>query len=83
MRTWLVLGRSAWVQLNAKLGAEQSGPEHPERRGLLLFSCQPGAPEVGTGLHETPLKPAFPGLGRGSSWLVPSPTEQQEVKMQG
>lgn len=84
----LALGRSAWVPLDAKLGAEHSGSDwgivtQSILKGLPLFLCQPGAPEVGTGLLETPLKPAFPELGRGSSWPVPSPTEQQEVKMQG
>lgn len=71
------------MQLDVKLGADWVMVSQSVLKGLLLFSRLPGAPEVGTGLLETPLKPAFPGLGRGSSWLVPSPTEQQEVKMQG
>lgn len=56
------------MQPDAKLGVECSGPgwgrPFPDIiKGLLLLHISLEPQEAGAGLLETPLKPAFPGLG--------------------
>lgn len=52
------------MQLDVKLRADWVMVSQSVLKGLLLFSRLPGAPEVGTGLPETPLKPAVSRAGQ-------------------